>query len=119
MAIQRSVRRKLVLIAGCFSCGLIATSCGGNDERSSEPTEMKEDPLSGEVLYMNHCASCHGSDGKLGVSGASDLSSSKMNINEIKEILVNGRNGMPVMKEILGSEENIESVSNYVIELKQ
>jgi cytochrome c6 len=90
-----------------------------NGKVETELTEPTEEPLSGEVLYLNNCASCHGPDGKLGVSGASDLSSSQMTINEIKIILKEGRNGMPVMKEILGSDENIESVSNYVIDLKK
>ena len=118
MAIQRSIRRKLVLRIVFLLSGLTLISCGNGktDETSMQP---EESPLTGEVLYMNHCASCHGSDGKLGVSGASDLSTSKMDLPKIQEILLKGRKSMPVMKEILGSDENIESVSNYVIELRK
>lgn len=117
MAIQRSPWRKVVLISSWLFSALIVSSCS-NNQVETDQTDLTEDQLSGEVLFMNHCASCHGADGKLGVSGASDLSSSQMSVEEIRDILENGRKGMPVMKEILGSKENLESVSNYVIELK-
>ncbi len=121
MAIQRSSWWKLVLISSLFLVGLVFVSCGSNEYRSQDQgdSNANENPLSGEVLYMNNCASCHGTDGQLGLSGASDLSKSKIPVPEIKKILLNGRKGMPVMKEILGTDQNIESVSNYVIELRK
>lgn len=117
MAIQRSTSRKLVLRIFFLFSGPLFVSCS-NSEGNNQKSKTVEAQISGKDLYMNHCASCHGANGKLGVSGASDLSKSKMSVIEIKDILKKGRNGMPVMKEILGSEENMESVSNYVIELK-
>lgn len=119
MAIQRSPWWKVVLRNCIFFSGLLITSCSNGEVEENVTEKVDDVALSGEVLYMNHCASCHGSDGKLGISGASDLSESKMSVQEIKDILKKGRNGMPVMKEILGSEENLESVSNYVIELEK
>jgi cytochrome c6 len=115
MAIQSCVRVGLVLI---FAISFILPSCtseGNSSQKESENTEV----LSGESLYQQHCASCHGTDGKLGLSGAADLSSSTLSVEEINKVIREGRNGMPPMKEILVEQENIDKVSDYVYELKK
>lgn len=118
MAIQRSIGRKLVLINLLVTAIFLSTSCNSATPESVT-VSTNETVLSGKELFTKHCVSCHGDDGKLGISGASDLSRTEMSANEINTLLETGRNGMPIMKEILGSKENMESVSNYVIELKK
>lgn len=68
----------------------------------------------GKTLYDNNCTQCHGSDGKLGNSGATDLSTSVLSDEESKKRIKNGRNAMPPMAEVLGSEANMDSVVNYI-----
>ncbi|MFN5879738.1 MAG: c-type cytochrome [Flavobacteriales bacterium] len=50
----------------------------------------------------------------MGVSGAKDLTTSTMNEEQIEKIIRDGKNGMPPMKSLLGSDENIKSVTDYV-----
>lgn len=47
-----------------------------------------------EGFYITHCKMCHGEDGKLGLSGAKDLSESTLSDDEIREIIKNGKNSM-------------------------
>ena len=66
-----------------------------------------------EELYTNNCSSCHGKDGKLGLSGASDLTVTQLTVDSIVSIVVNGRNIMP--KTNL-SPEQARSIAQYVHE---
>lgn len=103
---------------GIFLLIVLVSSCGGQEvEKVNENGEVEQ--LSGEVLYSNHCSNCHGADGKLGASGAKDLTQSTMTLEEVKSLLKTGRKAMPVMKEILETEENITSVSEFVIEFQK
>lgn len=121
MAIQRSSWRIMVLRIGIIiSLGIwILSSCSG-EKKSEEAIETESivgiDP---KALYFDNCASCHGVDGKLGISGASDLSSSKLSVDEVVSILEKGRKNMPAMKEILGGDETVAKVSEYTLELRK
>jgi mono/diheme cytochrome c family protein len=91
---------------------------------SSEPdkknTIPQETPAQKSAsLFVLYCASCHGEDGKLGSSGAKDLSKSILSIAEINEILANGKNAMPPMNELLQTKENKELVVNHVLSLRK
>jgi len=91
---------------------------------SSEPdkknTIPQETPAQKSAnLFILYCASCHGEDGKLGSSGAKDLSKSTLSISEINEILANGKNAMPPMNELLGTNENQGLVVNHVLSLRK
>jgi mono/diheme cytochrome c family protein len=93
----------LSLFVCCLSCSSKEASEGANENQSI-----------GKKLYDNNCAQCHGSDGKLGNSGATDLSKSVLPDEESKKRIKNGRNAMPPMAEVLGSEANIDSVVQYI-----
>jgi mono/diheme cytochrome c family protein len=65
---------------------LLLTACGsGGSKNDALPSETPEEK--GENLYVLNCASCHGEDGKLGSSGAKDLSVSKLNDKQIEKII--------------------------------
>lgn len=102
-----------------FTLTFILFGCqSASDTSSKKPEQLDKTSLTGEQLYSTHCTSCHGIDGKLGVSGASDLSKSSLSAKQVASILLNGRNGMPAMKELLETSENMDSVINYVIQLR-
>lgn len=90
-------------------------SCGSNDSSIENKTdeELVKIP-NGAELYVQHCTSCHGSDGKLGVSGAKDLTKSTLSDQEIKVMIETGKNAMPPMKDLLESDENITAVTEYI-----
>lgn len=93
-------------------------SCSGNNSSDSVlPEESPEEK--GASLFIMHCASCHGEDGKLGASGAKDLSVSNLSDKEIENIINNGKNAMPPMKVLLENKENIDLVIKHVKSLRK
>lgn len=86
------------------------TSCSS----SSVENSIVISKISGQELYEKNCAQCHGTDGKLGNSGATDLSMSVLSDEACKKRIKNGLNAMPPMAEVLGSEANIDSVVQYI-----
>ncbi len=75
----------------------------------------------GERLYLNHCASCHGSDaeGAKGYPNLTDLDTLWGGSGAtIKAVIADGRTGfMPGFAEPLGSEAAIKEVAHYVLSL--
>ena len=112
MAFQNSSWWRLVLtIVGTSSC-LLVTSCNsGSDSTSKVDTAV---PPSGKDLYLENCAVCHGEDGKLGASGAKDLTVSTLSDQEVLQRINEGKNGMPPMKSALETKENVSAVAEYV-----
>jgi mono/diheme cytochrome c family protein len=96
--------------------GLI--SCSNNESKVDVlPPETPQEK--GASLFLIHCASCHGEDGKLGASGAKDLTSSKLSDKEITNIINNGKNAMPPMNVLLENKENIDLVIKHVKSLRK
>ncbi len=65
----------------------------------------------GASLYKANCVVCHGNDGKLGLSGAKDISISTLNVDAIKEMILHGKNTMPAAQL---NEEQASMVAEYV-----
>lgn len=93
-------------------------SCSGK-VKTGEQKERASLP-DGEELYMSNCASCHGLDGTLGKAGSKDLSKTTMQFEELKTVVeVGTSNGMPRFKEILGGNEEVEAVVQYIMGFKR
>ncbi|MBK8845940.1 MAG: SirB2 family protein [Bacteroidetes bacterium] len=71
------------------------------------------DLKAGEIIFANQCVNCHGSDGKLGLSGAKDLTASARTHAEKVEIVTHGKNAMQAYDKMLSAEQ-IEAVVSYV-----
>lgn len=67
----------------------------------------------GKSLYEANCKLCHGDDGKMGAMGAADLSKTAMDVNTIKQTILNGKGNMA---KIEMSEEQATAISSYVEE---
>ncbi|MCU9612966.1 cytochrome c [Caldibacillus lycopersici] len=93
----------LLTIIGLF--GLAACSSGN---------ESKE-PLTGEELFVQSCASCHGADLKSGYAADLDQIGTKYTAEEIEGIIINGYKKMPsgVLKG-----EDAEKVAQWLAEQK-
>ncbi len=72
----------------------------------------------GQQIYSANCAKCHGDDGKLGITGAADLSVSAMNANTKLEIVKNGKGTMPAFAGQL-TDEQLGAVVGYIETLKK
>lgn len=71
----------------------------------------------GKSVYSAACVSCHGEDGKLGKSGAKDISMSMLSKEEKVQLIHKGKNGMPAFRHLL-NDEQIEAVVGYLDSLK-
>lgn len=100
-------------VLATFSFFLIVVSFGlaHKSKQSKAGTEIAA--VSGKEIFEDKCTLCHGSDGKLGLSGAKDLSLSKLDHKGITEIVTNGKNSMAPYKDVLTAEQ-IEAVASYI-----
>lgn len=108
----------MVLKKSVLFLGLAAQACNSSPELKKQDS-VENSIVSGKNLYTLNCSSCHGADGKLGLSGAKDLTQSVLSDQQRLDIITNGKNAMPSMKEALGSTQNIQSVADYVKSLKK
>lgn len=101
----------LSVIAAIFSCNAPA-------ENSETETPIISRPiLLGEKVYNENCKLCHGKDGSLGLTGATNLKLSQLTKDQRIEVIVKGRNGMASFKGII-DDEQIQAVAEYLESLK-
>lgn len=101
MAIQRS-SWSLVLIL------LVAVGCGA-DKTSETGADIE---VTGSQLYSENCNICHGVDGKAGISGASDLSASTLDLDSVAHFIMKGKKSMPPFSFLF--EEDKEALDRVV-----
>lgn len=106
----------LILITGfIYACG------GGeppkNNNSSKKTAKVKKAP-DGKKIYNQFCVVCHGSSGDMGSSGAFDLTTTKLTVEEKINVITNGRNTMTPYKGLL-SEEKIRAVAEYTEKFKK
>ncbi len=123
--------KKFGFILLLLSASILLVSCGGEKTEAKTSTgsdktkiDKKEESVAstgnrkGKLVYKQYCVICHGADGKLAVSGATDLSASTLVLEERIEQITNGKGLMTPYKDIL-SKEQINSVAEYIEELRQ
>ena len=117
---------------GCLACGGKSDSASSSSSKANptlKSAESKDDSKDsaatassgnrkGKLVYKQYCVICHGSDGTLGVSDATDLSTSTATLEDRIEQITNGKGLMTPYKDIL-SEDQIKSVAEYVEELRK
>ena len=102
----------------CIFGILIVSGC--KDPKQSNPTDSLETKrTTGKELYLQRCTVCHGTDGKLGASGAKDLSVTKLNESEIREIILEGKNAMPPFEHQIESEVTLNEMVEFVKSLSK
>ncbi len=97
----------LLLITGSYGLAESYSKKKGVRKESVEEVVATD----GKSLYQNACVACHGSDGKLGLAGAKDLTASAMEVNAIKEIIHNGKGMMPPAQL---NDEQASAIAEYV-----
>ena len=102
----------LSLILLIFSYGISETK---NPLFKNENTAVTSND--GKIIYEAKCLHCHGTDGKMGLSGARDLTQSQLKYEEKILIISNGKNAMMGFKDQL-NEQQIKAVADYVESLK-
>ena len=87
-------------------------------QQAPPPAKKPGEAVSGFEVYQAKCGLCHGNDGKLGISGAKDLSQSRLSLDERLLLIRKGKGSMPGFSSLL-SEAEIEAVAKYVETLRQ
>lgn len=98
----------LLMITASYGLAEIAAK---NKAKVSTEAIAADGTISGQVLYTDNCAICHGGDGKLGMAGAYDLSKTTLGADSIKHVIVNGKEAM---KAVPLSPEQASAVATYV-----
>lgn len=103
-------------ILAALSLLMITGSFGLAESYHKKKAIPKDSPTSissgdGASLYKANCVTCHGGDGKLGLAGAKDLSTSAMDISEIKHIVLKGKGLMPPAQV---NDEQATAIAEYV-----
>lgn len=67
----------------------------------------------GQQIYLRYCVNCHGPNGDMGGSGAASFALSKLNREQIHQMLKKGNKAMPNYEKTLTEEEK-NAVASYV-----
>ncbi len=93
----------VVLMLGAWACG------------GSEPVAEED---MGAKIYKTYCVACHGLYGDMGASGAFNLQTSALAVEERVQVITKGRNVMTPFESILTAEQ-IQAVAAYTMTLKK
>ncbi len=85
---------------------------------TTSSNEIADPLVYGQQIYSSYCVTCHGADGKLGLSGAKDLSTSTLTEEEVGLLLVEGKNSMPKFSEAL-DQNQLMAVKKYTLSLRK
>ena len=96
---QKIITSSIVIYFFLFSC----QEHGNTNTKTLSKTLSKEERS--KKLFIDNCVVCHGEDGKRQLANASDLSISKLQKKELKEIISNGRKSMPPYKSVFDEDE--------------
>ncbi len=95
---------------------LMTASCsksGGKHVAANDDSMMD-----GAKLYKTYCITCHGLNGDMGASGAFNLATTQISMEDRIKVITEGRNNMTPFKGLL-SEEKIKAVAEYSAQLKK
>ncbi|MEZ4960362.1 MAG: cytochrome c [Saprospiraceae bacterium] len=107
---------KKVIIFTFFAAALYACS-GGEGKKETASAKPATPAVDGEKIYKTYCVTCHGIAGDMGASGAFNLQTSVLPLEERINVITNGRKAMTPFKDLL-SEEKIKAVAEYVEKLR-
>ncbi len=84
------------------------SSCGEEPKSSG--------PVDAQGLFVKRCATCHGSEGNLQLSGAKNITVSQLSADEIRNQITHGKAGMPPFESMLTVQE-IDALTAYCMKL--
>jgi mono/diheme cytochrome c family protein len=77
---------------------------------------MASGPVDAQSIFIKRCATCHGSEGNLQLSGAKNITVSQLSADEIKNQIIHGKAGMPPFESMLTVQE-IDALTAYCMKL--
>ncbi|MFK7933950.1 MAG: cytochrome c [Saprospiraceae bacterium] len=114
--------KKLLLVFSVLS--MVIFACGEDNSKkklgsSKDKKEAKAKKVAnGEKIYKKNCVICHGTRGDMGASGAFNLTTSELSLDERITVVTKGRNTMVGFEAIL-DEDEIAAVAKFSMSLKK
>lgn len=106
----------VLLTTLAYACSQSGSENGA--DKSGGDSTAATTAVNGETVYKTYCVTCHGLYGDMGASGAFNLQTSVLSVDERINVITNGRKVMTPFKEIL-SPEKIKAVAEYTLKLKK
>lgn len=124
MAVQGSTRRRMGLkLFAAAALTLCLFSCISAPDAPEQATQEELEPLTPDEaknIFILHCESCHGLDGKKQSADAADLSASTLPDAKVREMILNGNDkGMMPYKDVITSQRDLDGVIEYVKSLRE
>lgn len=102
----------IIFAASIWACGGSATTDSAGGSASAAPANE------GAKIYKSYCVTCHGLYGDMGASGAFNLQTTQLTLEERVQVITNGRNAMTPFGKLL-TPEQIQAVADYTLTLKK
>ena len=74
------------------------------------------DPFAGSNIYVQHCANCHGGDGRGVIAGTPSFRGGALMMrsdSELKQTILSGKNLMPAFRGLI-DDQQIDDVVTYI-----
>lgn len=84
-----------------------------NESKANTPKQ-----LSGVEIFAANCGMCHGRYGNASISGAANLRTSEMPLEEVVKVIKFGKGSMTAYGDMLSPKE-IEAVAQHVLSLRK
>lgn len=107
------VLKRIVILLGVAFLG----SCNESPTTSTNEHSARY-MTKGELIFVERCTVCHGENGDAGIAGAKDLTVSSLEGEELKNVILYGKNAMPAFKMMLEEESEVDSLIVYLNTLK-
>lgn len=96
---------------------LLACTAGSTPDAPVPTATLADGTPNGPALFQMHCTLCHGKDGRLGLSGAKDLTLSALTRDEVSTVVAGGKGKMMGYRNMLGPAE-LDAVVDHVMALR-
>jgi uncharacterized membrane protein SirB2 len=94
--------------------GLAEMSAKKNSAKVTYNDLNSDGSINAKQLYTDNCAKCHGDDGKAGLVGATDLTTTQLSVDSIASLTEKGRKSMPATVGL--TIEQRKAVAQYVLD---
>ena len=105
-----------------IASGMLLVACGSGPAPVKTEDVVNQEPLTideAKSIFILHCESCHGIDGKKKASDAADLSVSKLSDPAIRQMILKGNDkGMMPYEDIITSERDRNGLVEFVKSLR-
>ena len=110
------MKTRIIALIAFSTYAIYACQANQNENGAHSSSEVKA-AMSGKEVYDMYCVACHGADGKMAFSGASDLSLSTLDLETRILQITYGKGVMNAFVKVI-SEEEIKNVAIYIEDLR-